>query len=90
MVISKIEDWKNSSERSIRANVSFLIYDNKDVPPADYLPITPLPIPVAVLVRMPVGAIPVSVGVHRSGAGGLSDSGPAGSGVIRAIGASHG
>ena len=73
---------------SLRVDIS--IYNDKDVLAANHMPIAALPVPVAVLVRMPVGAIPVSVGVHRSGAGDSSDSGPAGSGVIRAIGASHG
>ena len=67
-----------------------LIDDDKHVPTADHIPIAALPVPVAVLVRVPVGAIPVSVSVHSSGAGGSSDSGRAGSGMIRAIGASHG
>ena len=77
--------------------MSFLIHDTKNVLAADHvpiaplpIPIAPLPIPVAVLVRVPVGAIPVSVSVHSSGAGGSSDSGRTGSGMICAIGASHG
>jgi hypothetical protein len=74
----------------LHTNLFFLVYNNKDVLAADHVPIAPLPIPVAVLVRVPVGAIPVSVGVHSSGAGGSSDGGRAGSGMIRAIGASHG
>ena len=68
----------------------FLIYDNKDVPSADHLPIASLPIPVAVLVRVPVGAIPVSVSMHSGGAGGSSDSCRAGGGVMCAISAAHG
>jgi hypothetical protein len=60
------------------------------VPAADHVPIAALPVPVAVLVRVPVGAVPVSVSGYSSGAGGSSDGGRAGSGMIRAIGAAHG
>ena len=72
-----------------RGKVLLLIYDNKNVLAADHVPIAPLSVPVAVLVRVPVAVIPVSVSVHSSGAGGSSDSGRVRS-MIGAIGASHG
>jgi hypothetical protein len=40
-----------------------LIDDNKDMLPADHVPIAPLPIPVTVLVRVPVAVIPIGFGV---------------------------
>ena len=70
-------------------SLSPLIYDDKDVPTADYLPIAALPVPVTVPVRVPVGAIPVAISVHGGGAR-SPDSGRAGGGVICAIGATHG
>jgi hypothetical protein len=52
---------QNQSERP---NLSSLIDNHKNVPAADHIPIAALPIPVAVPVRVPVGVIPVGIGVN--------------------------
>ena len=50
--------------REPHLNLSSLIDDDKDVPTADEIPIAALPVPVTVPVRVPVGAIPVGIGVN--------------------------
>ena len=42
-----------------------LNYDNKDVLAANHMPIAPLPIPVTVFIGMPVGVIPIGIGVDK-------------------------
>lgn len=58
------------------------------MPAADHIPIAALAVPVTVPVRLPVGAIPIAISVHDTGAR-RPDSGRAGRGVICAISASY-
>jgi hypothetical protein len=86
--------FDNRFQKLIRAphlhlNLSRLIDDDKHVPTADHIPIAALPVPVAVLVRVPVGAVPVATGVHGGGAR-SPNSGRPGVGVICAISRSDG
>jgi len=61
------------------------IDDHKDVRAADHMPVAALPVPVAILVRMPVGVIPIGIGVDNGRTVPI-DSAPIGSGrVISAI-----
>jgi len=47
---------------SLRVDIS--IYNDKDMLAANQMPIAALPVPVAVLVRMPVGVIPIGIGMY--------------------------
>jgi hypothetical protein len=68
----------------------FSIHDDKDVPTADDTPIATLPVPIAVPVRVPVGVIPIRVGVNCRAIIRM-DSGPIGpAGMIRTISGTNG
>jgi hypothetical protein len=70
----------SSSHMSLRIDIS--IYNDKDMLAANHMPIAALPVPVAELVRMPVGVIPIGIGMY---------SGPIGSArMISTIGATNG
>jgi hypothetical protein len=81
---------------SLRVDIS--IYNDKDMLASNHMPIAALPVPVAVLVRMPVGVIPIGIGMYSactvcmySGRTIRMDSGPIGSArMISAIGATNG
>jgi hypothetical protein len=73
---------------SLRVDIS--IYNDKDMLAANQMPIAALPVPVAVLVRMPVGVIPIGIGMY-SGRTVRMDSGPIGSArMVSTIGATNG
>jgi hypothetical protein len=73
---------------SLRVDIS--IYNDKDVLAANHMPIAALPVPVAVLVRMPVGVIPIGIGMY-SGRTVRMNNGPIGSArMISIIGATNG
>jgi hypothetical protein len=69
------------------------VYDDKDMPTADETPIATLPVPIAVSVRVPVGVIPIRIGVNCRAIAGVNcgaivrmDSSPIGPvGMIRTI-----
>jgi hypothetical protein len=81
---------------SLRVDIS--IYNDKDMLAANHMPIAALPVPVAVLVRMPVGVIPIGIGMYSactvcmySGRTVRMDSGSIGSArMISTIGATNG
>jgi hypothetical protein len=73
---------------SLRVDIS--IYNDKNMLAANHMPIAALPVPVAVLVRMPVGVIPIGIGMY-SGRTVHMDSGAIGSArMISTIGATNG
>lgn len=81
---------------SLRVDIS--IYNDKDMLAANHMPIAALPVAVAVLVRMPVGVIPIGIGMYSactvcmySGRTVRMDSGSIGSArMISTIGATNG
>jgi hypothetical protein len=73
---------------SLRVDIS--IYNDKNMLAANHMPIAALPVPIAVLVRMPVGVIPIGIGMY-SGRSVCVDSGAIGSArMISTIGATNG
>lgn len=70
------------------------VYDDKDMPTSDETPIATLPVPIAVSVRVPVGVIPIRIGVNCRAIAGVNcgavirmDSGPIGPvSMVRTIG----
>jgi hypothetical protein len=73
---------------SLRVDIS--IYNDKDMLAANHMPIAALPVPVAVLVRMPVSVIPIGIGMY-SGRTVRMDSGSIGSArMISTIGGTNG
>jgi hypothetical protein len=54
----------NSSSRS-RSWPASLVHDHKDVLAVDDVPIAALPVPVSVFVRVPIGIVPIVIGMHR-------------------------
>jgi hypothetical protein len=60
------------------------------VPIAHQPPIAVLPVPVTVPVRVPVGVIPIGIGVDRRGIVGMDDSPVGTAGMICTIGAANG
>lgn len=64
-----------------------LVDDHKNVLTADHMPIAALTVPVAVSVRVPIGVIPIGIGVNN-GAIVRMDNGSVGpSGMISTVGA---
>jgi hypothetical protein len=90
--------WKDHPDRQTvqirlyhrRPKISPLIDDDKDVPTAHQPPIAVLPVPVTISVRVPVGVIPIGIGVDRRAIVRMDDSPVGTAGMVCTIGAVNG